>query len=524
MRTLQFSLLLLILLSQAAVAPQLQAQDQEDVNPSYDAVAGVSLILEPFGPGNGVTAYVATEMGADVSAYYDAEVDAYLYYYFTGGSTLLNAPGNYFTGNPAAENTVSGWAGTGTYEVQSNHYLILFDIDEDGYYDDPCDFSDAGSGYGLDTMSVSGDCEDEDTSPVEYGGSSIYVGSTYYSVDATPPTIQSTSPSLTLDSSGTLTISGVGLTNWGADPSPQVCMASGAGLTFTGAPNPISDNELQVTYSVDGNGSSAGPHSIEVTTIAGSSAPFNVQVGDPTPVITSITTSQADNALQAGSPTSLTVNGKYFGTNPIITIAGVSCGSGTSAAIDYCAITSSNDDGTWSWVSATVTADVSAGGTQLAVTVTSQGYNANGFVSVPGNSNTTPAAYVQVDPAPVPVLQIMFNGTNIANNGTPSCPGSGGCVVAGQQIALTAKITVGGNPITPDSQKWTQPPGNAIANFVPSNQSGTVILLPNPKGTATDCQSNLTQNCLNFYWVDQGNGRPSRTRPPSEASPARQLR
>jgi hypothetical protein len=80
-------------------------------------------------------------------------------------------------------------------------------------------------------------------------------------------------------------------------------------------------------------------------------------------------------------------------------------------------------------------------------------------------------------------------------------------VVVGQQIALTASITQGGNQIAPDSQKWSQPGGNVIAKFVASNKSGTVFPLPNPNGTPTDCQSSLTQNCLNFYWVDQGNGR-----------------
>jgi len=46
-----------------------------------------------------------------------------------------------------------------------------------------------------------------------------------------------------------------------------------------------------------------------------------------------------------------------------------------------------------------------------------------------------------------------------------------------------------------------------IAKLTASDQNGAAYPLPNPRGTPADCQSSLAQNCLNFYWVDQGSGR-----------------
>lgn len=61
------------------------------------------LVFSYIGPGAGfgITTYSATEMGADVAAYYDAEVYGYLYQ----GTTLLEL-GN-ATGNPIAEGVLA---------------------------------------------------------------------------------------------------------------------------------------------------------------------------------------------------------------------------------------------------------------------------------------------------------------------------------------------------------------------------------------------------------------------------------
>jgi len=194
---------------------------------------------------------------------------------------------------------------------------------------------------------------------------------------------------------------------------------------------------------------------------------------------------------------SIQITGSGFGTNPVLSI--VSADGGTEIA-SY-SICGGSSDGL---ITATVQTNTRYVQGAVNVTVTSQGYSGygGGFVSGQGDSSGSNVETVEVEPQTLPALQIMFNGQNIANN-----TASPAAVIVGQQIALTATITQGGNQITPDSQQWSRPLGNVIANFVASKQSGAVIPLPNPNGTPSDCQSSLIQNCLNFYWVDQGNGR-----------------
>lgn len=52
--------------------------------------------------------------------------------------------------------------------------------------------------------------------------------------------------------------------------------------------------------------------------LAGTSNVVNINVGDPTPAITSI----SPNNWYAGTTTQFTINGSGFGTNPALTVTG----------------------------------------------------------------------------------------------------------------------------------------------------------------------------------------------------------
>lgn len=108
-----------------------------------------------------------------------------------------------------------------------------------------------------------------------------------------------------------------------------------------------------------------------------------------------------------------------------------------------------------------------------------------------------------------PVPQISFNGSNVTNNGTPSCPGNVACVFVGQKIALTTNMSSIKSSLPADvtvqSYSWSMPPqGTVVGGYNPSTASGMVQHFPIAQpGT---CQT-LAESCLTFYWVDQGSSR-----------------
>src|SRR5271157_4060486 len=109
MDRLRFIACLLLLTAQASVAPELQAQQPPGAPyPSTFEVVGTSYIL----PGNGstITAYASTELGGDVQAYYDAEVDATL---TEGGATVSSGTAQ---GDPA-EGILSYPSGAAMFEL-----------------------------------------------------------------------------------------------------------------------------------------------------------------------------------------------------------------------------------------------------------------------------------------------------------------------------------------------------------------------------------------------------------------------
>jgi hypothetical protein len=154
-----------------------------------------------------------------------------------------------------------------------------------------------------------------------------------------------------------------------------------------------------------------------------------------------------------------------------------------------------------------VTIDASTpGGMVETITVTANGLNPSGFLPVPvegqsgqATAEATTLAFV----APVP--QIWFNGSNVTNNGQPTCPSSNvACVYIGQKIALTTSIPPPPPGVTVQSYSWSMPQGTVVGGYIPSAQSG--IVQPFPIAQAGTCQT-LAESCLTFYWVDKAASR-----------------
>jgi hypothetical protein len=140
-------------------------------------------------------------------------------------------------------------------------------------------------------------------------------------VNTTPPYIAAidnagttTSASASLNSSGYFEIYGSSLTASGGDPAPQVSV-SGSGVTLS--VTYASDIQVNVYYTVSGN-AATGAYGITITTYAGTSNTVNMNVGDPTPVIGSV----SPNSWNAGATTAFTITGQGFGTSPTLAIGG----------------------------------------------------------------------------------------------------------------------------------------------------------------------------------------------------------
>jgi hypothetical protein len=104
-----------------------------------------------------------------------------------------------------------------------------------------------------------------------------------------------------------------------------------------------------------------------------------LNVGDATPVITSITPS----AWPAGQTRLVTINGSGFGSNPLVTIS--------DPTVTKTIVTKNNTQ-----ITMNVTVPASNPGTTATVTVTSQGLNGTGFIAVPSGGSQPNSAPYQV--------------------------------------------------------------------------------------------------------------------------------
>jgi hypothetical protein len=497
MRTLRFSLFLL-LLAQAAVAPEVLAQGGCPggcQQPTDLQVVGVSFILAPWS--GEVNTYSATEMGATVAAYYDAGGDTYLR---AGEAATLVTSGSLGEGNPVAEGSLSAAAGASQYELNTNHYLFAADsVDDDGgQWCDPLGFGESGGG-GQNVMTVNAPyTEADDVSYVS--NRQINLGNSWDFVYAPVPVIYSivndngTAGWVTVNSQGTLDITGVGLTASGSDPSPAVGVTPTQGLSLTNA-TPAAENgdsELRVSY----NATSAGTYSITVTTNAGTSNAYSFTVGDPTPAITSISPSTWNAGAAYGCSNPVAIGGTGFGTNPTPSITGPGITWGQCGAY--------SDTMIRVWVN--VGASFSPG--TAVITVQSNGYNGTPFLAAQTGQTSTSV------PQTVPIIPIAADAPTIIlgpnTQGGSKClgsdtTGSTQSVVVGQQIAFTGCLpaTVSLSDVT--SVSWTpvSPPGTAIGGYSATTNQGNVLPLSSPSCSAGQSYCDFPA----FYWVDQGNSR-----------------
>ena len=296
--------------------------------------------------------------------------------------------------------------------------------------------------------------------PAYYETQYIYLGSTALQLSSAGPTITSISPSGgTVGTSGTIHIYGDNLVDPFTGQATAAITRSGVTLSAASATESVADlNDSIATNATTGN------QSVTLTTRFGTSnaAPFSI--GDPTPVITSI----SPNSWNAGTSIQVAITGHGFGTNPSLTITapGVS-GYSTGAASD-------------TQIVANVTIAANSPGGAATVEVQSHGYTGSGFFPVnpgqpPQGSNTA-----SVNPIPAPVPQIMFQGANVSGQTVN--------VIAGQQIALTIGPPPPGLHVS--SRTWSGVnAGDAIAGWTPGQQPQ----IPSPSGES-----------FAFYWVNAG--------------------
>jgi hypothetical protein len=240
------------------------------------------------------------------------------------------------------------------------------------------------------------------------------------------------------------------------------------------------------------NATSVGTYSITVSTKAGTSNAIQLVVGDPTPVISSVSPDPWQAELSQVQ-IAVTVAGQGFGTSPTLSITGPPGVTSTFTGL--------LPDGS---ISTLVTIAAGSPGGTATVTVTASGDPACGggscFTQVNGQHPTT-SATVPVRPAPtLPVPTIVW-GQGVAACQNPT--GVPSTVVVGQQIVFTACVpsSVPLNMIASMSWSPVLPQGSAVGGYqVAADLSkGTVVGL-----SAAECGSAAYCDYPMFYWVDQG--------------------
>jgi hypothetical protein len=403
MRTGYSLLFLIAIITSIAGAPPPQSDDCQggsvpspcvpDTNDA-DAVVGVSEIMVPYS--SSVASYSATELGADVWAYYDAYVEGYLYQ----GGTLVDEGA--MQGGEIADgylNTSYQVANT-TYQILSYHYLVAVYCENEGVtcYS-PMSFTQNGGGSGWAQYSGT----DQEWN-LYLPGPYVYLGSTSWSVNTALPQINAvynagttTPASVTVGTqNAALEIHGQHLTAGGDDPDPVVSISGSVTLLSVTA---VNDGQINVSY--DATNATAGLQSIAVTTYAGVSNPnmscqnsaICLNIGDPTPVVGSITPSQWAAGQQYGC--TIQIQGTGFGTNPTLTIAS---GDGGSEIASYSICGQPTD----SLITASVTTNTSFVQGSVNVTVQSNGYNGSGFVQAQHGESGSATATVTVTPEQMP--------------------------------------------------------------------------------------------------------------------------
>jgi hypothetical protein len=314
--------------------------------------------------------------------------------------------------------------------------------------------------------------------------------------------------------SGYFTLCGTALTAGGDDPSPDIlwdtggnCPPQSQAYCVSLTPVTAADDKILVAYTI-ALGSNVGPHRVWVMTYAGySNMTQTFNIGDPTPVITSV----SSYAWAANTSFTLEIGGNGFGYSPTVTIK---CGNGTTPCsgitpIEYtCAGTSCD-----AHIQFTVLVNPDAPRQNATVFIDSKGYDGTGFLPAqPGQSGQARQDGIGIVPVALARPQIILGantGGIVANTGAadPLCaPGQDVvdrvCTVyAGQQIAFTGVVPPNASGLA--SAAWSPPTitGLAVSGYNIEAKSASAhapLALFSP---ACDVASNRC--AFNpFYWVD----------------------
>jgi hypothetical protein len=326
---------------------------------SAQSVVGVSEILSSTSASE-IDTYSATELSYDVSLYYGAYVEGYLF----DGSAQIRS------GSAQAQQLADGYLQApvnvgDVYTIESNHYLILSIAYFDGstyQYNNPYGFMGGDGDYPSGSSFLPGG------GPSYVSTQYYYLGTTVVSLSTALPSITSINPSsVATGKSGTIEVEGNNLADPFTNQTTPAASGSGVNLSVAGTP---SSNHVSLNYSVD-SGTGTGSRSITLATRFGASNGANLTVGYPPAAVTSLNPS----VWQAGTSFTLTVSGTGFGTAPTVNVsgaAGVSAGQAMNIS----------PDGTQIQVTVNVAADAPDGTATVQV---QPGYTGSSFIC--GNCN-----------------------------------------------------------------------------------------------------------------------------------------
>ncbi len=242
------------------------------------SVVGVSEILSSTDSSE-IDTYSATEIDYQTSLYYGASVVGNLYQ----NGTLIAS------GSASDPSDAYGYIGKplqvpDQYQLESDHYLVAAYVYASSggttYWSNPDYFLSGGDG----SPDPGGSSFVPGGGPAYYSTQYLYLGTTAVPMSSAGPTIASISPAAgTVGTSGTITVYGDNLVDAFTNQASAAITGSGVTLSI----NSAGASQVVLNYSIAAN-ADTGNQGLTLSTRFGSSNTASFNVGDPTPVIASI--------------------------------------------------------------------------------------------------------------------------------------------------------------------------------------------------------------------------------------------
>jgi hypothetical protein len=303
--------------------------------------------------------------------------------------------------------------------------------------------------------------------------------SAYFAAGA--PYISSISQtSVAVGTNGQIVVNGDYLVDWFTGTTTPSITGSGIQLTFSSYNS--STGQVTLNY-VAAQGAAVGDQSLTVATRFGTSNAVTLNVGDPTPVVATI----SNTTWNAGASNSFTISGSGFGNCPKITVSG--------PGVTSYSITGTTSDTN---ISASVTIAANSPWGTATVQVTSRGYACNGssFVpDIPGAPAYSNSPTANIVPIPAPRPMVVFGAGPSACSSGADISQAPQNVFVGQVIALVGCLP-NGSPagLSISTSSWGTPTGTVVGGFDPSQTNNQQVMgLP-------------AQNVQNFSFAWVGTG------------------